>query len=67
MIESVTSRPLPQGDPRQSRRDIIGGGQLRNWALKIGLEEGFSSTIAYFDNLPANSCEVGELVWKFSK
>jgi UDP-glucuronate decarboxylase len=60
-------RSLPQDDPRQRRPDISRARQLLHWAPKVGVEEGLSRTIAYFDNLLANPREADKLVWRYSQ
>jgi UDP-glucuronate decarboxylase len=46
---------LPKDDPKQRRPDISLAKKLLNWQPRIGLREGLSKTIAYFDDL---------LVWR---
>lgn len=48
-------RPLPQDDPRQRCPDIGRAGELLHWAPRVGLTEGLTQTIAYFDDLLAKS------------
>lgn len=57
-------RPLPQDDPRQRRPDISRARQLLHWSPKVSVEEGLSTTIAYFDNLLSDPREADKLVWK---
>jgi UDP-glucuronate decarboxylase len=62
----IEFRPLPQDDPRQRRPDISRARQLLHWTPIVPLEDGLNRTIAYFDNLLANPCEVNKLVWQAS-
>jgi UDP-glucuronate decarboxylase len=57
-------RPLPQDDPRQRCPDITRAKQLLHWSPKVGLEEGLTRTITYFDKLLSSPSEVRKLVWK---
>jgi UDP-glucuronate decarboxylase len=60
-------RPLPKDDPRQRRPDISRARHLLHWTPQVSLEEGLAKTIAYFDNLLADSREAEKLVWRFSQ
>ncbi|MFO1152677.1 MAG: UDP-glucuronic acid decarboxylase family protein [Rhodospirillales bacterium] len=42
---------LPADDPRQRRPDISKADALLDWRPTVGLEEGLSKTISYFDDL----------------
>ena len=45
-------QPLPSDDPRQRKPDIgLAKAKLGGWEPKIQLEEGLTSTIAYFDKV----------------
>ena len=41
-------RPLPTDDPKVRKPDITRARTLLGWEPKVGLEEGLTSTIAYF-------------------
>jgi UDP-glucuronate decarboxylase len=47
-------RPLPKDDPRQRCPDISRAREHLQWRPRIGLEEGLTRTIAYFDEWLAN-------------
>src|SRR5829696_5271740 len=44
----IVYRPLPTDDPKQRRPDITRARTLLNWEPTVPLEEGLTSTIAYF-------------------
>ncbi|MEN3747622.1 UDP-glucuronic acid decarboxylase family protein [Sphingomonas sp. HF-S3] len=44
-------KPLPSDDPRQRKPDIAKAKQVLDWEPRIPLEEGLTSTIAYFDRV----------------
>lgn len=44
-------RPLPEDDPRQRRPDIGKARRLLGWEPRVGLEEGLSRTVAWFQAL----------------
>jgi dTDP-glucose 4,6-dehydratase len=44
----VVFRPLPTDDPKVRQPDITRARTLLHWEPKVGLEEGLTSTIAYF-------------------
>lgn len=44
-------QPLPQDDPRQRQPDIAKARDILNWEPTIGLRDGLTKTIAYFDAL----------------
>ncbi len=44
----VEMRPLPIDDPKQRRPDISRMQQLTRWTPRIGLQEGLTTTIAWF-------------------
>jgi UDP-glucuronate decarboxylase len=44
-------RPLPSDDPKQRQPDISKAQETLGWHPKIGLRDGLSKTIAYFDGL----------------
>lgn len=46
----VNFKPLPEDDPKQRKPDIKLAKQKLTWAPKIGLDEGLSRTIQYFDD-----------------
>jgi UDP-glucuronate decarboxylase len=48
---SIVYRPLPQDDPRQRCPDIDRAAELIHWQPRVGLVEGLTRTIAYFDEL----------------
>ena len=48
---SITYKPLPQDDPLQRCPDIGLARRLLRWEPTIGLDEGLTRTIAYFDQL----------------
>ncbi|MDA1306931.1 MAG: SDR family oxidoreductase [Acidobacteria bacterium] len=43
-------KPLPTDDPKVRRPDITRARTILGWEPKVGLEEGLTSTIAYFKN-----------------
>jgi UDP-glucuronate decarboxylase len=43
--------PLPQDDPQQRQPDITLASEELSWQPQVGLEEGLTHTIAYFDGL----------------
>ena len=47
----IEFKPLPQDDPRQRRPDIRLARERLGWEPRIGLDEGLSRTIAYFEGL----------------
>jgi dTDP-glucose 4,6-dehydratase len=49
----VTTRPLPQDDPRQRRPDIGRARSILNWEPRVPRREGLEKTIAYFRSLGA--------------
>ena len=52
---SVEFHELPQDDPTRRRPDITRASESLGWEPKIGLREGLSRTIAYFEDLFAGS------------
>jgi UDP-glucuronate decarboxylase len=44
----LTTRPLPQDDPKQRRPDIALARRELEWAPRVALEDGLKETIAYF-------------------
>ena len=44
----IVYKPLPTDDPKVRRPDITRARTLLGWEPKVGLEEGLTSTIAYF-------------------
>jgi UDP-glucuronate decarboxylase len=51
----IVHRPLPQDDPKQRQPDISRARKLLGWSPRVGLEDGLTATIAYFDKLLADS------------
>jgi dTDP-glucose 4,6-dehydratase len=51
----VVFRPLPTDDPKVRRPDITRARTLLGWEPKVPLEEGLTSTIAYFRKKMVNS------------
>jgi len=49
----IVFMPLPGDDPQQRRPDIAKARELLGWQPKVGLEDGLTRTIAYFDELLA--------------
>jgi UDP-glucuronate decarboxylase len=45
----IEFRPLPKDDPRQRCPDITRARQHLRWEPRVGLDEGLTRTIAYFD------------------
>ena len=43
----VSTRPLPENDPKQRKPDITRARQLLGWEPKVGLEEGLRKTIEW--------------------
>jgi UDP-glucuronate decarboxylase len=54
---SIVYRPLPQDDPRQRCPDIDRAAELIHWQPRVGLVEGLTRTIAYFDELLRKAVE----------
>lgn len=50
-VSKIKFFDLPQDDPRQRQPDISLAKEKLNWEPVIGLEEGLSKTIAYFDEI----------------
>jgi len=48
---AIERRPLPQDDPPRRRPDITRAREQLDWAPKVGLDDGLTRTIAYFDDL----------------
>lgn len=44
----VSTRPLPENDPKQRRPDITRARQLLGWEPKVSLEQGLVPTIAFY-------------------
>ncbi len=44
----IVYRPLPTDDPKVRKPDITRARTLLGWEPKVALEEGLTSTIAYF-------------------
>jgi UDP-glucuronate decarboxylase len=51
----IIFKPLPSDDPKQRRPDISLAREILEWEPKVELEEGLKKTIAYFDEILANS------------
>ena len=49
----IVFMPLPGDDPQQRQPDIAKARELLGWQPKVGLEDGLTRTIAYFDELLA--------------
>jgi UDP-glucuronate decarboxylase len=47
----IEHRPLPADDPQQRQPDIAKAREALGWQPTIGLDEGLTRTIAYFDDL----------------
>ena len=52
---SIEFHKLPEDDPTRRRPDITRASESLGWEPKIGLREGLSRTIAYFEDLFAGS------------
>jgi UDP-glucuronate decarboxylase len=50
----IIHRPLPENDPKQRQPDISRAQDLLGWRPCIGLKDGLTRTIAYFDRLLSN-------------
>jgi len=48
-VSKVELRPLPKDDPRQRCPDISRAREHLQWQPRVGLDEGLTRTIAYFD------------------
>ena len=46
----IVYRPLPVDDPKQRRPDISRARTLLRWEPTVGLEEGLTKTVAYFES-----------------
>ena len=44
----VSTRPLPENDPRQRKPDISRAKELLGWEPRVGLEQGLAPTIAWW-------------------
>jgi dTDP-glucose 4,6-dehydratase len=44
----IVLKPLPEGDPKVRRPDILKAKTLLDWQPKVGIEEGLKKTIEYF-------------------
>jgi nucleoside-diphosphate-sugar epimerase len=51
----IIFKPLPQDDPQRRCPDISKAKRLFGWEPKIGLEEGLQRTLAYFQQVFAQS------------
>jgi UDP-glucuronate decarboxylase len=51
----IIFKPLPSDDPKQRRPDITLAREILEWEPKVELEEGLKKTIAYFEEILANS------------
>jgi UDP-glucuronate decarboxylase len=51
----IVNRPRPQDDPKQRRPDISCAQETLEWVPQVPLKEGLQRTIAYFDNLLADT------------
>ena len=51
----LVHKPLPSDDPRQRKPVITKAQTILGWEPKVQLEEGLTSTIAYFDKVLTNS------------
>jgi UDP-glucuronate decarboxylase len=47
----IVYKPLPPDDPRRRCPDITLAKETLGWKPKIGLREGLTKTVAYFDGL----------------
>ena len=54
----IVHRQLPSDDPRQRQPDISAAKQYLNWSPTVGLREGLTKTIEYFDALLRDSVTV---------
>lgn len=48
----IEYHPLPEDDPKRRRPDITKARTLLGWEPKVGLREGLTRTIAYFQSTP---------------
>jgi dTDP-glucose 4,6-dehydratase len=46
---TIVYKPLPQDDPQVRQPDITKAKKVLGWEPKVGLEEGLTKTIAYFE------------------
>ena len=51
----IVHRPLPENDPKQRQPDISLAQELLGWRPRIGLKEGLTRTVAYFERLLSDS------------
>jgi dTDP-glucose 4,6-dehydratase len=49
----IELRELPEDDPKQRKPDISKARELLGWEPRVGLDEGLSKTVAYFESLRA--------------
>ena len=47
----IRYKPLPQDDPQRRKPDISLAREILRWEPKVGLEDGLSKTIDYFDSV----------------
>jgi UDP-glucuronate decarboxylase len=62
----VVHRAQPEDDPKQRQPDTSRARDLLGWKPRIGLKEGLTSTIAYFDQLLADQKLRKQLVGELS-
>ena len=58
----IVHRPLPADDPRQRRPDISQANELLGWQPTVGLRNGLTRTIAYFDAMLKQGGNVDRVV-----
>jgi dTDP-glucose 4,6-dehydratase len=51
----IELRELPEDDPKQRKPDISKARELLSWEPRVGLDEGLSKTVAYFESLRATA------------
>lgn len=51
LFPDIIRKPLPKDDPTRRKPDISRAKELLNWEPKIGLDEGLSRTVDYFQKL----------------
>lgn len=49
--QTITYKPLPEGDPKQRQPDITKAKELLDWTPTVGRAEGLKTTYAYFKGL----------------
>ena len=57
----IVRRPLPENDPKQRQPDISRAQERLGWQPRVPLKEGLTKTIAYFEQLLADTAVRAQL------